>query len=76
MHTPSLPIKFKPLRSTPSVLKKLKKTNLILDVTYFSTTNLGRYMSKFVVLEYVTSGTMLGCFFYRMEGVFNKRNRM
>jgi hypothetical protein len=32
------------------------KTNLVSDVTHPSTTNLDIYISKFIVLEYVTSG--------------------
>ena len=36
-----------------------KKVNLKLYVTYPSTTNLNRGISKFVVLGYVTSSTML-----------------
>ncbi len=39
------------MMSTPSVQKKV---NLALDVTYYSTMNLDRGMSRFIVLECVT----------------------
>ncbi len=44
-----------------------KKTNLVLNVTYYSTINLDIPMSRFVVLEYVTSSIRL--VFYTTEGV-------
>ena len=48
-------------------IRPKKKTNLGLDVTYSSTTNLDRGMSRFVVLGDVTSSTRL--VFYGTEGV-------
>ena len=44
-----------------------KKMNLELDVTYSSTMNLDRCMSRFVMLGYVMFSTML--IFYMTEGV-------
>lgn len=54
---------------TPSVSKK---TNLELDVIHSSTTNLDRDMSRFVVLECVTSSTKL--IFYGTEGVVQQEH--
>lgn len=41
--------------------------NLVLDVIYFSIMNLDKSMSSFIILEYVTSSTIL--VFYGIEGV-------
>jgi hypothetical protein len=50
--------------TTPSVQKKL---NLVLDGTFSSTINLDRSMSKFDILENITSNTRLN--FFGTEGV-------
>lgn len=46
-----------------------KKINLELDVIYSNTANLDIRISRFVVLECITSSSML--VFYGMEGVFH-----
>lgn len=40
-----------------------KKTKLLLDVTYYSTNNMDKILSRFIVLGYAIYSKILGRFF-------------